>query len=104
MKIQFASEIHLEFRQNSEYLAGNPLDVIGDILVLAGDVTYLGKDKYLRHPFFDWCSENFKQTFIVPGNHEYYDVAEIESRTLTICRLVVHAAELRDDAATVAGY
>lgn len=77
MKIQFASDLHLEFRQNSEYLAGNPLDVIGDILVLAGDVTYLGKDKYLRHPFFDWCSENFKQTFIVPGNHEYYDGAEI---------------------------
>lgn len=77
MKIQYASDLHLEFRQNTEFLAVNPLKVVGDILVLAGDITYLGKPKFFRHPFFDWCSDNFSQTYMVPGNHEYYDGAEI---------------------------
>ena len=37
MKIQYASDLHLELRENMNYIKSNPLPVVGDILVLAGD-------------------------------------------------------------------
>ena len=72
MKIQFASDLHLEFPENSLWLKENPLDAIGDILVLAGDIGYFGDDNYCKHQFWDFCSDNFRETIIVPGNHELY--------------------------------
>lgn len=53
MRIQYASDIHLEFADNWRYLKDNPLQVTGDILILAGDIGYLGDDNYIRHPFWD---------------------------------------------------
>ena len=81
MKIQFASDLHLEFHENSRWLHDNPLVPVGDMLVLAGDIGYLGDDIYSRHPFWDWCAENFKQTYIVPGNHELYKGFDINNLT-----------------------
>ena len=55
MKIQFASDLHLEFRENWRYLRDNgPMDVNGDILVLAGDTGYLGDGIHSVHPFWNW--------------------------------------------------
>lgn len=79
MRIQFASDLHLEFPENREFLRVHPLEEKGNILVLAGDILYLGNPKMSAFPFLDWCSEHFSQTLIVPGNHEYYggfDIAE----------------------------
>ena len=72
MKIQYASDLHLELSDNSRWIGKNPLEVAGDILVLAGDIVYLGSDAHIRHPFWDWCADNFRQTLVVPGNHELY--------------------------------
>lgn len=79
MKIQYASDLHLEFGENSKWLKRNPIDPVGDILVLAGDIGYLGDDNYCKHPFWDWASENFKHTIVVPGNHELYKYFDINS-------------------------
>ena len=77
MKIQYASDLHLEFLENRRYLKTHPLIVAGDILILAGDIAYL-KDPYMeRSQFFKWVSDNFRQTFIVPGNHEFYNGYEM---------------------------
>lgn len=80
MKIQFASDLHLEFHDNWRWLRLNPLEVIGDILVLAGDIGYLGDDNYAVHPFWDWAADNFEQVLCCMGNHEfykYYDIARL---------------------------
>lgn len=79
MKIQYASDLHLEFADNWRYLKANPLKPEGDILVLAGDIGYLGDDNYSQHPFWDWASENFQQVLCCMGNHEFYKYYDVVS-------------------------
>jgi predicted phosphohydrolase len=71
MKLQYCSDLHLEFRENREFIKKNPLQVKGDILLLAGDITpFTTMDKH--KVFFDFVSDNFQHAYWVPGNHEYY--------------------------------
>jgi len=78
IKIQYASDLHLEFTENGSFLKNNPMIAVGDILVLAGDIGYIGDDNYDKHPFWDWASENFRQVIVVPGNHEFYKMFDID--------------------------
>ncbi|MEP0367146.1 MAG: metallophosphoesterase [Cyclobacteriaceae bacterium] len=71
MILQFASDLHLEFSANAEYIQKHPLEPCADTLILAGDITYLN-DKYLSHSIFDQWSRDYKEVYIVPGNHEFY--------------------------------
>ena len=72
MKIQYASDLHLEFRANREWLRENPLEVTGDILLLAGDIITFTTNPIIDENFWLWCSNNYKKVLVVPGNHEYY--------------------------------
>lgn len=71
MKFQFASDLHLEFSFNNEFIRKNPIKPSGDILLLAGDIVpfHLIDE---RRDFFKYCSDHFAFTYWVPGNHEYY--------------------------------
>ena len=71
MNIQYASDLHLEFSENHGQLWRNNLKPAAEFLILAGDVVPFRQiaDKAW---FFDYVSENFKSTYWVPGNHEYY--------------------------------
>lgn len=71
MTIQYASDLHLEFESNNAFMAQNPLEPKGELLILAGDITYLD-DLQTSNPFFDTISGQFKQVYLVPGNHEFY--------------------------------
>ncbi|SER91443.1 metallophosphoesterase [Pedobacter rhizosphaerae] len=71
MNIQYASDLHLEFPENREYLRKNPILASGEILILAGDIIPFGLIDRGRE-FFDKISADFKEVYWVPGNHEYY--------------------------------
>ncbi|RXE68063.1 metallophosphoesterase [Sangeribacter muris] len=107
MKIQYASDLHLEFGANTSILREHSMEPVGDILVLAGDIGYLGDDVLMKHPFWDWASENFNEVIAIPGNHELYrgfDINEltegweqrIRSNVRYVYNKVIHLDETTD--------
>ncbi|MDX5585633.1 MAG: metallophosphoesterase [Aureibaculum sp.] len=78
MKIQFCSDLHLEMHQNQKWVKENPLIPNGDILIIAGDTDYLGSD-FGKQDFFKKISDDFEQSYIIPGNHEYYGGFDIST-------------------------
>lgn len=85
MRIQFASDLHLELSDNSRYLKEHPLPVVGDVLLLAGDIIYLEQENLIRHPFWQWAADHFKQVIAIPGNHEFYAFYDIASLPESCC-------------------
>ena len=79
MILQYCSDLHLEFSQNEAYVKANPIKPIGDILILAGDVTLFTRIDRHRD-FFDYISDHFEATYWIPGNHEYYQ-SDISNRS-----------------------
>ena len=93
MRIQYASDFHLEFVTNRNYLRLFPMEVTGDILILASDIQYL-KVGYVADPFWDWASANYRQVIVALSNHEFYhghDISEVSPSTIIDIRVNVRA-------------
>ena len=99
LRIQFVSDIHLEFAENQKYLTKHPLKVTGDVLLIAGDTAYLdlpdsGKDTYSQYGFWDWASEHYQQVIVCLGNHDFYghyDIATVSDEYCKEIRPNIHA-------------
>lgn len=77
MKIQYASDIHLELSDNSRFIKSMPFEVAGDVLVFAGDTGYL-RDRTLPNlKFWKWASANYREVLLIPGNHEFYGNGDV---------------------------
>lgn len=78
MKIQYASDLHLELSDNSRLFKHEmPFEAVGDVLVLAGDCMYLESSKPPCRNFWLWASANFQRVLMIPGNHEFYHSGDV---------------------------
>ncbi|MCF7911970.1 MAG: metallophosphoesterase [Candidatus Cloacimonetes bacterium] len=71
MKIQIASDIHLEFPQNRKWLSENPLIPQADLLILAGDTVPYVYSNWAAE-FYETINKDFQLVFSIFGNHEFY--------------------------------
>lgn len=84
MRIRYISDIHLEFikpdRINNYLKNFKPLFLpYNEVLVLAGDIGNPFQEHY--HTFMQHISTNFKKTFYIAGNHEYYGKRSMKETT-----------------------
>ena len=73
MKIQYFSDLHLEFEDNLNWIDNNAIERVGDILIIAGDLCpFVQLSRMLfKSEIADLC-RGYKKVFWIPGNHEYY--------------------------------
>ncbi len=73
VKIRYLSDLHLEFLQPDEiknFIRKIPSG-IDEICILAGDIGNPYEENY--DIFMKFISNNFKKSFVITGNHEYYN-------------------------------
>lgn len=70
IKIQYISDIHLEFHKKEIKNISKILTPSAPYLAILGDVGYPRHDKYQK--FFQLVNKYFEKIFYVAGNHEYY--------------------------------
>jgi|GEM_PF-68697 len=99
MKVQYCSDLHLEFWENRNFLKANPIVPSADILILAGDVM-LFSEMYRHKDFFDFLSKSFKTVYWIPGNHEYYH-SSMDGRTGTFREQIRNNVFLLNDSVEI---
>jgi predicted phosphohydrolase len=73
MKLRYLSDLHLEFikpNKLEKFIRKIPSG-IDEICILAGDIGNPYRQNY--DIFMKFISKNFKKSFVISGNHEYYN-------------------------------
>jgi len=81
MKLRYFSDLHLEFISSDkihQFIQKIPSG-INDICILAGDIGHPYELNY--DIFMEFISKNFKKTFVISGNHEYYNTTKTIEET-----------------------
>jgi len=81
MKIDYISDLHLDFyvrhngneikykRNTLDFLESLLPDKLGEVIVIAGDISHYNRQSYWTLEYF---SQKYEQVFFVFGNHDYY--------------------------------
>ena len=81
MRLQFVSDLHLEFPASGGTLPIENVEGKTDLLVLAGDICVARKAQEFA-PFFRCCADTFPKVVYIAGNHEFYhgDIEEAQKQ------------------------
>lgn len=86
MIIRLLSDLHLEFVNETKSLVKNLIEISkshrknNSVLILAGDI---GNPRYKNYyNFINEISKNYDKTFIISGNHEYYNLKNMKPSTI----------------------
>jgi predicted phosphohydrolase len=72
MILRFISDLHLEFYENiDKFLSKFASPIDNEVCILAGDIGNPFKENY--DIFMKFISKTFVKTFVITGNHEYYN-------------------------------
>jgi predicted phosphohydrolase len=73
MKLRYFFDLHLEFIKPNkiEKFIKNISVINNDVCILAGDIGNSYQNNY--DIFMKFISKNFKKSFVITGNHEYYN-------------------------------
>jgi len=80
IRLRYLSDLHLEFIKPTEmnkFIKKIPSSFADEICVLAGDIGNPYQENY--DTFMKYISNNFKKSFVISGNHEYYN----KTKTIT---------------------
>lgn len=69
-KIQYASDLHLEFFSSSSPDFSSIVKPVAPYLVLAGDIGQPGHSVF--HQFLNYVAANWRAVILIAGNHEFY--------------------------------
>ncbi len=101
MTFQYASDLHLEFPENRNWLRAHPIEPRADVLLLAGDIVpFAVLEKHTD--FFRLVGGQFQQVIWIPGNHEYYG-GDIAERSGTVDEALAHNLRLVNNTTVFAG-
>lgn len=65
VSFQYISDTHIEYRKNVP-----KIQITAPNIILLGDIGHPETELYVK--FIEFCSQNFINTFVLFGNHEYY--------------------------------
>jgi predicted phosphohydrolase len=105
MKIQYVSDLHLELLfKNTIKLFNHHFVPQGDICILAGDIGNPFHKSYTDHLYM--INSQFKKTFLIAGNHEYYnnDIDETKQKITSICEKLENVSFLDNSFEDYNGY
>jgi predicted phosphodiesterase len=90
LKVQFCSDLHLEFRDVSE-IPKLLKNINSDVLCLVGDITTVNDkedfNKFIK--FLQYYSPKYKYLIHIAGNHEFYHIATSQALKAN-CMDMVH--------------
>ena len=81
MKLRYFSDLHLEYikpNKIGKFIQKIPVGV-DEICILAGDIG--NPYQYNYNVFMKFINENFKKSFVIAGNHEYYNTSKTLEET-----------------------
>jgi hypothetical protein len=95
LRIQYASDLHLEFHDN--FVGPALLKPVAPVLALAGDIGSPYRREY--RDFLAYCSQRWDKVFVVAGSHEFYNkqlVKPIHTVDQTLATIRTTVAEFRN--------